>query len=252
MTIDAYSPPRDLVSKVRRRLIQQRAARPVELAFAEPVLSISFDDFPASAADAGAGVLERHGAKGTFYASAGLENTDGPCGRNFSARDIARLAAHGHEIGCHTLQHDDCSRRDIFSNLEDLARNRDRLVAMGAPPPRSHAYPFGETNNELKDNLPPRFMSARGILPGLNVGRTDLAQLHAFPLFGADWLTRMRATLKLAAKRKAWVIGFTHDVSDAPSDYGTKADDLDHLLRAAHAMGFVILPVTAALGRRLA
>jgi peptidoglycan/xylan/chitin deacetylase (PgdA/CDA1 family) len=252
MTIDAYSPPRDLVSKVRRRLIQQRAARPVELAFDEPILSVTFDDFPASAAEAGVRVLDRHGAKGTFYASAGLEDAIGPCGRNFAARDVARLAAHGHEIGCHSLHHNDCARRDIFSNLEDLARNRDRLMAMGAPPPRSHAYPFGETSTELKDNLPPRFISARGILPGLNVGRADLAQLHACPLFGADWLARMRSTLKIAAARKAWVIGFTHDVSDAPSAYGAKASDLDELLRAAHAAGFVILPVTAALGRRLA
>lgn len=252
MIINTYSPPRDLMSKFRRRLVQQRAARPVELAFAEPILSVTFDDFPASAAETGLRVLDRHGAKGTFYASAGLEGTTGPCGPNFSSRDIARLAAHGHEIGCHSLQHEDCARRDIFSNLEDLARNRDLLMAMGAPTPRSHAYPFGETSSELKDNLPPRFMSARGILPGLNVARADLAQLRAYPLFGAGWLARMRTTLRLAAKRKAWVIGFTHDVADAPSAFGTKTRELDELLRAAHAAGFVILPVTTALSRRLA
>ncbi|MGD9979315.1 MAG: polysaccharide deacetylase family protein [Hyphomonadaceae bacterium] len=252
MTIDAYSPPRDFVSKVRRRLIQQRAARPAEFAFEEPILSVTFDDFPASAAEAGVRILDRHGARGTFYASAGLEGAIGPCGVNFSGRDIARLAAHGHEIGCHSLQHEDCARRDIFSNLEDLARNRDRLLAMGAPPPRSHAYPYGETSSELKDNLPPRFMSARGILPGLNAGRGDLAQLHAYPLFGEESAQHLRDVLRLGAKRKAWVIVFTHDVSDAPSPYGAKASDLDELLRAAHALGFVILPVTAALQRNLA
>lgn len=252
MTTEAYSPPRDLFSKVRRRLVARRAARPVDFTFNEPVLSITFDDFPASAAEAGVRVLDRHGAKGTFYASAGLEDTMGPSGANFSRHDIARLAAHGHEIGCHTLEHHDCVQRDIITNLDDLARNRDRLVAMGAPPPRTHAYPYGETTSQLKDNLPPRIMSARGIMPGLNLGRGDLAQLHAYPLFGADWSARMRNTLRVAAKRKAWVIGFTHDVADAPSDYGTKTNDLDDLLRAAHALGFVILPVTAALGRRLA
>ncbi|MGD9965050.1 MAG: polysaccharide deacetylase family protein [Hyphomonadaceae bacterium] len=252
MTIDAYSPSRDLVSKLRRRIIQQRAARPVELGFDEPILSITFDDFPASAADAGVRALDRHGAKGTFYVSASLEGADGPCGRNFSAQDVARLAAHGHEIGCHSMQHADCAQRDIFTNLEDLARNRDRLIAMGAPAPRSHAYPYGETSIELKDNLPPRFTSARGILPGLNVGRADLAQLNAYPLFGAGGLERIHDALRAGAKRKAWVIAFTHDVSDDPSPYGTRSVDLDELLRAAHSQGFVILPVTAALGRRLA
>lgn len=252
MTIDAYSPPRDLVSKLRRRFVQQRAARPAHLTFDEPIFSITFDDFPASAAETGVRVLDRHGAKGTFYASAGLAGKNGPCGVNFSAIDIARLAAHGHEIGCHSLQHEDCARRDIFSNLEDLARNRDQLMAMGAPAPRSHAYPYGETNVELKDNLPPRFLSARGIVPALNVGRADLAQLHAYPVFGPGALARVRGALRLGAKSKAWLIAFTHDVSDNPSPFGTKTSDLDELLRAAHAHGFVILPIAAALARRLA
>lgn len=248
----AYAPRRDLVSKVRRRLTQHYAARPATFEFAEPILSITFDDFPATAADAGARVLERHGARGTYYASAGMAEVDGSCGRGFSRADITRLVNAGHEIGCHTSSHADCAQRDIFSTLEDLARNRDAMMAMGAPAPRSHAYPYGETTNEMKDNLPPRFMSARGILPGLNEGPGDLAQLRAFPLFGEGGMERVLRALKLGAKRKAWVIGFTHDVSNAPSAWGTSADDLDLVLREAHKLGYIVLPVTAALARRLA
>ncbi len=248
----AYAPRRDLLSKVRRRLTQRYAARPVNFAFAEPVLSITFDDFPATAADAGARVLERHGARGTYYAASGMANADGPCGPGYSQADIVRLVRAGHEIGCHTSSHADCARQDVFSTLEDLARNRDALVQMGAPSPRTHAYPYGETTNQVKDNLPPRFMSARGILPGLNVGPGDLAQLRAYPLFGEGGIERVLRTLKIAAKRKAWVIGFTHDVSDTPSAWGTSAADLDLVLREAHKLGFIVLPVTAALARRLA
>ena len=86
----AYAPRRDLLSKVRRRLTQRYAARPVNFAFAEPVLSITFDDFPATAAEAGARVLERHGARGTYYAASGMANADGPCGPGYSQADIAR------------------------------------------------------------------------------------------------------------------------------------------------------------------
>lgn len=248
----AYAPRRDLVSKVRRRMTQHYAARPASLSFAQPILSITFDDFPATAADAGARVLERHGARGTYYAASGMAGVDGPCGLGYTADDIKRLAAAGHEIGCHTSTHADCAQRDIFSTLDDLARNRDALMAMGAPAPRTHAFPYGETNKGMKDNLPPRFMSARGILPGLNVGHGDLAQLRAYPLFGDGGMDRIFAALKSAMKRKAWVIGFSHDVSDAPSPWGTRADDLDSLLTEAHKLGFVVLPVTAALTRRLA
>lgn len=247
----AYAPRRDLVSKVRRRLTQYHSARAATLSFAEPILSITFDDFPASAAEAGARVLERHGARGTYYAASGMAGVDGPCGMGYTASTIRTLVAAGHEIGCHTSTHADCAQRDIFATLDDLARNRDALMAMGAPAPRTHAFPYGETSTAMKDNLPPRLMSARGILPGLNVGQTDLAQLRAYPLFGAGGMQHVSAALRVAAKRKAWVIGFTHDVSDAPSAWGTRADELDKLLTEAHNLGFVVLPVTAALSRSL-
>lgn len=253
MTIDAYAPPRDAVSKVRRRVTQWRAARPAHLRFPEPILSITFDDFPVSAARDGARILEAHGARGTFYAATGLADTDGPCGRNFGANDVARLIGAGHEIGCHTYDHADCARSTVFETLRGLAKNRDTLNEMGArEPSRTLAYPYGETTHALKAALPPRFYSARGVLPGINVGRVDLSQLRAYPLFGRGCLHRLNAVLKRAAKRNGWVIGFTHDVSDAPSPWGTRADDLDALLHLAHDLGFVVLPVTAALERRLA
>jgi len=248
----AYSPARDPAAKLRRRVTQMCAARPTTLRFEQPILSVTFDDFPTSAAQTGAKILEDHGARGTFYAAAGLAGVEGPCGRNFTADDLHRLEQTGHEIGCHTFAHDDCARQPVFATLQDLARNRDALTDMGLRTmARSLAYPYGETSLALKQNLPPRFSCARGVLPGLNVGKSDLAQLHAYGLFGRSF-GALRRALKRAAKRNAWVIGFTHDVSDAPSAWGTSARDLDALLNAARELGFVILPVSAALERRLA
>lgn len=252
MILDAYAPPRDLMSKLRRRRTQWRASKPAQLFFEEPLLSITFDDFPISAAQEGARVLERHGARGTYYASAGLSGRDGPCGRNFAPGDIARLAAASHEIGCHSFAHDDAAQSDVFSTLQDLAKNRDVLMSMGAPSPRTHAYPYGETTPRLKDGLPPRFASARGILPGVNHGRADLVQLNAHAMFGTDWITRLHAALQRAARRGGWVIAFTHDVSDWPSAWGTRGVDLDALLHEARKLNFTVLPVSAALERRIA
>ena len=251
MTVEAYAPPRDLASKVRRRMTQLRASNPARLQFTEPTLSITFDDFPVTAATEGARTLESHGACGTYYAAAGMAGRDGPCGRNFTGDDLKRLVAAGHEIGCHSFAHADAAKNDVFTTLNDLAKNRDALTAMGAPSPRAHAYPYGETTSSLKDGLPPRFASARGILRGVNVGPTDLAQLRAFPLFGHGWRELMRSTLRRAAKKNGWVIGFTHDVADAPSAWGTRGADLDALLHEARRLGFTVLPVSATLDRRI-
>lgn len=247
----AYAPPRDLAAKVRRRMTQWRLARPATLKFDAPILSICFDDFPASAAETGAAILEAHGARGTYYAAAGMMEQDGPCGRGFTPAQARRLADAGHEIGCHTYTHSDCARRNTFATLQDLARNRDALAQLGLSPAQALAYPYGETTSTLKSMLPPRFTTARGVLPGLNVGRLDLTQLRAYPLFGAGALKRVRGALKRAARRKAWVIAFTHDIADAPSPWGTSGHDLDALLHRARSLGVTVLPVSAALARRL-
>lgn len=252
MTIDTYAPARDLPSKVRRRMTQWRASKPARLRFDEPLLSVTFDDFPVTAALSGAEILESHGARGTYYAAAGMADRDGPCGRNFGQADVQRLVNAGHEIGCHSYAHEDAAQTDVFSTLEDLAKNRDALTAMGARSPRTHAYPYGETTSSLKDGLPPRFASARGILPGVNVGPSDLAQLRAFAMFGKGWLERLRLGLKRAARQNGWVIAFTHDVADTPSAWGTRGADLDAMLHEAHRLGFTVLPISAALDRRLA
>lgn len=246
----AYVPRRDLAAKVGRRLTQWRAARPADLRFDAGLLSICFDDFPVTAAEEGARILESHGARGTFFAAAGLAGKDGPCGRNFSPADARRLAAAGHEIGCHTHGHHDCAQRDTFASLQDLACNRDALAAMGLPPPAALAYPYGETTTELKTALPPRFAAARGVLPGLNHRHADLAQLRAFPLFGRAAMARAHRALRSAARRKAWMIAFTHDVSAAPSPWGTSSADLEALLVDAYKRGVIVLPVSAALARR--
>ncbi len=251
MTDVAYSPPRDITAKIKRRLVQAKAARPARLKLDQAALSICFDDFPRSAAEHGASILQRHGGRGTFYAAAGLTEQDGPCGLNFSAGDVLRLAAAGHEIGCHTYTHEDCAKLDVYDALVDLARNRDALAEMGHHGQlRALAYPYGETSAAFKSCLPPRFVTARGAAPGLNSGRVDLAQLRAYPLFGGD-LTRAHAALRRAARRKAWMIAYTHDVAEAPSPYGVTPDALERLLAAARQAGMLIAPVSLVLSRAL-
>ena len=39
---------------------------------AQPLISFTFDDFPRSALTVGGEILERHGARGTYYASLGV------------------------------------------------------------------------------------------------------------------------------------------------------------------------------------
>ena len=76
-----YEPARDLPARLRRRLTQWQAVAPLPAHPPQAMISFTFDDFPHSAADAGASILDRFGARGCYYACTGFLGENGPNGR---------------------------------------------------------------------------------------------------------------------------------------------------------------------------
>jgi peptidoglycan/xylan/chitin deacetylase (PgdA/CDA1 family) len=248
MTAPVYEPSRTIDAKIRRRLTQWRAAKPAWLKPSQPLLSISFDDFPISAAEHSLPVLAKAGVRGTFYACAGLSGLESPFGPMFQQDHFKAVIAAGHEIGCHTQSHLDCAKAVPEVVLAECQRNAQELAALGLSAPLSQfAYPYGEASFALKRALRPQFETARGIMPGLNIGRVDLMQLRAVPFYGEDADAAVRGWLTQAATLRAWLILFTHDVTQTPSRFGCSPRALAETLKQAKALGFAIAPVGEAL-----
>lgn len=228
-----YEPPRDLVAKAMRRWarVSTRAVAKVERR--PGVVSFSFDDFPRTAGDIGAALLEARGARGTFYVSGDLEDYENHLGRHFTRSDLNRLSATGHEIACHSFSHLDCARSALAAVERDIAANRDALEEVGLfGETRSFAYPYGETSPAVKKMLRKEFATMRGITAGVNRGRVDRSLLRANALVGAD----VKEALKLiasVAKRGGWAIFFTHDVRENPSPWGCTPGALKTVIDAA-------------------
>jgi hypothetical protein len=55
--------------------------------------------------------------------------------------------------------------------------------------------------------------------------------------------------VETAQRSNAWLILFSHDVSDAPSPYGATPEMLVHTLSTLAAAGIEVLPVKHALAR---
>lgn len=252
MTGAPYSPARDLRAKLERRRVRHHVARPAHIRLDKPVISFTFDDFPKSAVKNGAALLEAVGGRGTFYASSAFAGQTTQYGPMFDGDDIARLSKAGHEIGCHTYAHIDCAQSPVDDIFGDMVRNADALASMGMTDRLvSFAYPYGETSTELKDNLPARFSTARGIAPGLATGRLDLAHMPANALFGEDAQKRALALLEQARRKNAWLIFFTHDVSPRPTAWGSAIGLLERIITAAHANGIEMAPVRDVAARVL-
>jgi len=233
---------------------RQMTVKPAVLSFERPVASFTFDDFPVSAFEAGAPVLERYGARGTFYAAGSF------CGRRVGGLDyydeatVKAVRAGGHEIGCHSYDHQPAPGVSDETLRGDALRNAAFLEAAAGEPlgPLSYAHPYGLVCARTKRLMGELFPSARGIHPGLNGANTDLSQLKAIALERRSWQAdRVERRIAAAKAAKGWLVFFSHDVSADPSPYGCTPAMLEHALEKAAEAGFALAPVREALAEGL-
>lgn len=243
-----YAADPSLKGKLRRRFARLRHRRPARLNLARATVSFTFDDAPASAAVAGARVLESHGARGVYYICAGLFDRENHLGRLANAQEVAVLAARGHEIASHTFDHIDCHRASDDRLLDDAARNDAVLTGLAARPPRHFAFPYGELSPRVKRLLAPRYDSLRGVHAGLVRHGDDLNQLPGVGVEGADGERTARQWIDRAAAEGAWLILYTHDVRADPSPWGCTPETLDRLAAHAVASGCDIRTLSQVLG----
>lgn len=248
MKADKYVPSRSLYAKINRRMTQFRQAAPARLKLEKPILSITFDDCPQSAILKGAEVLNRHHVKGGFYIATGLIGRSSVMGRMASAAQIKELAEMGHEIGAHSHAHFDYARAEIERIEADIQTNIDRLREICALDHiDSFAFPYGETSFQTKKKLSTKFSTLRGLLPGINRGQVDRAQLRSYELDGCPQSApNVLRQLDELAKSPGWMIVFSHDVSDQPSSLGTTPEILEQIISKAQALGIDILPPSEA------
>lgn len=213
-----------------------------------PIVSFTFDDIPASAATLGAGVLERHGVRGTFYI-AGRLATEGK-GQGFADIEVCRrLALAGHELGCHTFSHLGLRNMSGAQAQVDLARNAQFFSSISSTTrPSNFAYPFNKATVSALPALRSRFRTARGGRSGVNRGSVAAYQLRAVEIAQPEE-PGLEAWLDDLTRRPGWLIYFTHDVSDHPSRFGSRASTLERLVERALALGHDVLTVDAALDR---
>jgi peptidoglycan/xylan/chitin deacetylase (PgdA/CDA1 family) len=228
--------------------------RPVRLAGRRPVASISFDDFPKTAWTVGGPILARHQARATYYTAGGF------CGRTvngmefYGADDLTALAAAGHEIGCHGFAHQPTPTLSNAELEQDAGRNTEFLKPfLGGAAPVSYAYPFGAVSLRTKKFYAPRFTNVRGVHPGVNIGRVDLAQLNAISLESRCWdQDAIRRAIDRVRQKHGWIALYTHDVSDNPSPYGSTPKMLSDALAMVNEAGIEILPMREAVKVALA
>lgn len=240
---DAYHADHSLKGKLRRRAARLLHRRPLARAPERPMLSVSFDDAPRTAAVTGARLLEARGLRGTYYVSSGLAGIEGPMGRFAEPEDYVRLARDGHEIACHTFSHLDCGQASGEAAAAEVTRNVQALADWSPVPVVSFAYPYGDVGVGPKGELSRRYATLRGLHHGMIEKGTDLNQAPAVGIEGETGEAVARLWLARAQARPAWLILYTHDVRPDPSPWGCTPEALAGILDTALAEGFQVLTV---------
>ena len=216
----------------------------------EALVSFTFDDFPRSAYTSGGAILRSYGARGTFYASLGLMTTTTDLGQQFTADDVERLLADGHELGCHTFSHLSCSLYPVGAIKADLQKNQAELSKIVPGYQFRHfAYPYGEVTVRTKRIAGHFFSSSRSIYPGINGTRTDLNLLRAAKLYNCIPWAQIQKVISDTVVSRGWLIFYTHDVQQDPSPYGCTPKYLDDAIKCALESGAKVLSVSQVLAR---
>lgn len=208
-------------------------------------VSFCFDDFPKSAAELAAPMLESRGWRATWYVAGGFLGAMEPnYGQMFDDGDLEHLKKLGHDFGCHTFDHIDCREASPELIQAECARNMDFLAQRGITDVASFAYPFGAADLSAKRALAPSGLALRGVKPGLNRGTIDLNLLKACGLqTETGGIQRALSDLEALKQSDGWLIIFTHDISPTPSPWGVTQQDYSQLLQAVEASDVDVVTV---------
>lgn len=235
-----------LGAKITRRMSNYRYRRIITPKLDRPIVSFSFDDCPKSVMKNALPLLEAENWRATFYMACGLCDTVNHLGRHMSLKDIQAVYTSGHEIGDHTYDHLDIGNVSLENYLDNIELNQKTLSDLGIPASRTFAYPYGSVSPKLKHALYANFELSRGVVESR--GQTlDLGLCASTRLYKGTDIETAITRIQALPQTPRWEILFTHDVREAPSDFGCTPMDMKNIIKAVKDSGAIVLPIAAAL-----
>jgi peptidoglycan/xylan/chitin deacetylase (PgdA/CDA1 family) len=228
-------------------------------------ISLCWDDARPSSVEVGVPILDHYGIKGTFYAV--------PRNMTRQVKKWRNAAAHGHEIGNHTIKHPCMGNfigwqtpETMLENYtlgrmerEILEANRVLKAAVGVKP-TSFAYPCAQTyvgrGTRLKSYIPlvaKHFEVGRSGFSEASASpeRCDLAQVPSLD-FDRKTFEQLRAMVDAAVADGCWLIITGHEVGDGRVKQTTSAKALRKLCAYLKGRPDIWTDTVTAIGRHIA
>lgn len=228
-----------VLHRIRRQLSHKRE-RAILPRPQRPIVTFGFDDCPLSAVENALPLLEAEDWRATIYVCVGLCGTTNHLGLHMREQDITSAHARGHEIADHTFSHINAKVRQSEDYLADIQKNQAALTALGLPPSRHFAYPFGDVTTPIKAHLRRCFSTLRGVLPPTSPDQ-DANFLPAMALYSGATIEAAIDRIGKLDEEPIWLNLFTHDVRENPSAYGCIPADFSRVVEAVKRSGATVL-----------
>lgn len=240
---------RNSLKQVYSGVVSAVHRRPLALHRAPPMVTFTFDDFPRSAYVAAGATLRAYGARGTYYAAAGWMDAGPSAGDRYRTADLPDLLRDGHELGTHTFSHVSCRKLSTEAYAAEIAKGHEALYQLvGDGASGNFAFPFGAVTPAVKKAAALQCRSCRSTLSGCNGPVADLNLLRANRLYSDSVeFPRVRELITGAAQPGHWLIFYTHDVRDQPSQFGCTPRYFEDTVRCAVDAGLRVVTVSEAL-----
>lgn len=225
-------------------LVEKIINRPILLDSKLAMVSFTFDDAPLSSFTNGGKILEENGFRGTYYISSSLIGQSSETGRITDLQTILEFHGRGHEIANHTDTHLICKDTSPLRMALSIQKNKKQLKGIIS---NNFSYPYGSADASSRCIARICTSSARGIGFGINRGWIDPAYLEAVRIYNRRGIEKCLDLVSACAKDGGWLIFYTHDVCDEPSDYGCKVEQFAELVKAVSYKELSVFTVKNAL-----
>jgi peptidoglycan/xylan/chitin deacetylase (PgdA/CDA1 family) len=239
-----------LYYKIKRAIACAFIKKKIPLNLSKPIISFCFDDIPDSAITNGARILAQYGYKGTYYISLGLRANEDKSKPYFDHSKLKQLVANGGELACHTADHIrlyESSKRVV---LNDLKKNQEKLNELiPGYTFKNFSYPSGQQTFISKLILRKRYKTARGVKAGMHIKEVDINNLYANALVKRLTLENALARIDKAIENNAWIIFYTHDVENNPSDYGCTPEYFENVVKYCSQKNMDVCTINDAINK---
>ncbi len=176
-----------------------------------PIVSLTYDDFFDSSYETIFPMFKEYGFKGTMYITTKDLGTSG----TLTPDKFHEMHDYGFEVGAHTVNHPHLPFLTTTESETEISQSKADIQNYLDITPKNFATPYGEYNEETKNQIKRHFRSHRSVDVGYNTkDNFDILNIKAMSTTNNTLPETVLGWVDEAIRDKAWLVLVYHDIVD--------------------------------------